>query len=284
MKKIIIMALSVMTLTACNNGKMQEENDAAQHIIDSLKAANSSQAAELDEMMDMINQVNEGFRIIKEAEGRVDVSDGNIEGDRKVQIAENMAFIQQTMQQNRELISQLKDKIARSGGALKSLSKQIEMLEQQMTTQKARIDELEAQLAERDQVIAQQTEKIDQLNDNVAELTTENEEKTATVAAQDKELNKAWFVFGTKSELKEQGILQKGEVLKSGNFNKGYFTQIDIRYDKDIRLYSKSAELKTVHPAGSYQLTKDSQGQYELHITNPTEFWSTSKYLVIIVK
>lgn len=284
MKKIIIMVLGVMTLTACNYGKMQEENDAAQHIIDSLKAANNSQAAELDEMMDMINQVNEGFRIIKEAEGRVDVTDGNIEGDRKVQIAENMAFIQQTMQQNRQLIEQLKSKISRSNGALSSLSKQIEMLEQQMNTQKARIEELESQIAERDKVIAQQTDQIGQLNDNVAELTTENEEKTATVAAQDKELNKAWFVFGTKNELKDQGILQKGEVLKSGNFNKGYFTQIDIRYDKDIRLYSKSAELKTIHPAGSYQLTKDAQGQYELHITNPTEFWSTSKYLVIIVK
>lgn len=284
MKKIIIMVLGVMTLTACNYGKVQEENDAARHIIDSLKAANSSQAAELDEMMDMINQVNEGFRIIKEAEGRVDLTDGNIEGDRKVQIAENMAFIQQTMQQNRELINQLKSKISRSNGALKSLSKQIEMLEQQMTAQKARIDELEAHLSERDQVIAEQTEQIGQLNENVAELTTQNEEKTATVAAQDKELNKAWFVFGTKNELKDQGILQKGEVLKSGNFNKGYFTQIDIRYDKDIRLYSKSAELKTIHPAGSYQLTKDAQGQYELHITNPTEFWSTSKYLVIIVK
>lgn len=278
------MVLGVMTLTACNYGKIQEENDAAKHIIDSLKAANNNQAAELDEMMDMINQVNEGFRIIKEAEGRVDVTDGNIEGDHKVQIAENMAFIQQTMQQNRELIEQLKGKISRSNGALKSLSKQIEMLEQQMNTQKARIEELEAQIAERDQVIATQSEQIGELSNNVAELTTENEEKTATVAAQDKELNKAWFVFGTKSELKEQGILQKGEVLKSSNYNKGYFTQIDIRYDKDIRLYSKNAELKTVHPAGSYQLTKDAQGQYELHITNPTEFWSTSKYLVIIVK
>lgn len=284
MKKIIIMVLGVMTLTACNYGKMQEENDAAQHLIDSLKAANSSQAAELDEMMDMINQVNEGFRIIKEAEGRVDVTDGNIEGDRKMQIAENMAFIQQTMQQNRELIEQLKGKIARSNGSLKSLSKQIELLEQQMTAQRARIEELEAQLAERDEVITRQTEQIGQLHEDVAELTNQNEEKTATVAAQDKELNKAWFVFGTKSELKEQGILQKGEVLSNGNFNKGYFTQIDIRYDKDIRLYSKSAELKTIHPAGSYQLTKDAQGQYELHITNPNEFWSTSKYLVIIVK
>lgn len=283
MKKIMILVMGVMMLTACNMNK-SNENDEAQRIIDSLKMANSDQAAELDEMMEMINQVNEGFRIIKEAEGRVDVSDGNVEGNKKAQIAENMAFIQQTMQQNRELIDQLKKRVASSGNKLSSLAKQIELLEQQMTAQKNRIEELEAQLSARDEVIASQGEEISKLNENVNELTSENEAQAATVAAQDKELNKAWFVFGTKSELKEQGILQKGDVLKNGNFNKGYFTQIDIRTEKDIRLYSKSAKLLTTHPANTYQLTKDAEGQYELHITNPTEFWSTSKYLVILVK
>ena len=115
-------------------------------------------------------------------------------------------------------------------------------------------------------------------------LAAENTSKSQTVAAQDKQLNTAWFVFGTKSELKEQKILQNGDVLKSGNFNKDYFTKIDIRYDKEIKLYSKSAKLLTNHPAGTYKLEKDTKGQYVLHITNPTEFWSVSKYLVIQVR
>ena len=33
--------------------------------------------------------------------------------------------------------------------------------------------------------------------------------------------------LGTKSELKDQKILEKGDVLKSADFNKDYFTQID---------------------------------------------------------
>ena len=91
-------------------------------------------------------------------------------------------------------------------------------------------------------------------------------------------------MFGTKSELKEQNILKGGEVLRTNNFNKDYFTKIDIRVDKVIRLYSKSARLMTTHPEGSYSLDKDAQGQYTLRITDPARFWSVSKYLVITVK
>ena len=68
------------------------------------------------------------------------------------------------------------------------------------------------------------------------------------------------------------------------NFNKNYFTKIDIRVDKEIKLYSKSARMLTSHPAGSYTLQPDAQQQYVLRITNPQQFWSTSKYLVVLVK
>jgi hypothetical protein len=53
---------------------------------------------------------------------------------------------------------------------------------------------------------------------------------------------------------------------------------------KELKLYSKSAELLTAHPAGSYTLVRDNNKQYILKITNPDTFWSTSKYLVIEVK
>jgi hypothetical protein len=96
-------------------------------------------------------------------------------------------------------------------------------------------------------------------------------------------LNTAWFVYGTKSELKEQHIIKDGKVLQS-NFNREYFTKIDIRVDKEIRLYSRSAKLLTSHPASSYTLDQDAQKQYVLRIQNPQLFWSTSKYLVVLVK
>jgi ABC-type Zn uptake system ZnuABC Zn-binding protein ZnuA len=90
-------------------------------------------------------------------------------------------------------------------------------------------------------------------------------------------------VFGTKKELKEQNILKDGKVLQQ-NFNKDYFTKIDIRVDKEIKLYSRDAEMLTAHPASSYTLQRDANKQYVLRITNPEQFWSTSKYLVVLVK
>ena len=63
-------------------------------------------------------------------------------------------------------------------------------------------------------------------------------------------------MFGTKKELKEQRILADGKLMQS-NFNKNYFTKIDIRVDKEIKLYTKSAKILTVHPADSYKLSQD---------------------------
>lgn len=40
----------------------------------------------------------------------------------------------------------------------------------------------------------------------------------------------------------------------------------------------------TTHPNGSYAFEKDDEGLLTLKITNPQEFWSVSKYLVIQVK
>ena len=136
----------------------------------------------------------------------------------------------------------------------------------------------------RDIKIAEQETKINSLDKEVNELTTSNEEKAETVAKQEKELNTAWYVFGTKKELKEQRIIESGDVLKNKDFNQDYFTKIDIRVVKSIKLYSKSAKLLTSHPADSYKLEIDGQKQYTLYITNPQQFWSVSRYLVILVK
>ena len=287
MKKLLLLAVVAIAMVACKQEKDQENTevrDAAQATIDSLKAVNAAQAQELEDFMTLVDQVNEGFRLIKEAEGRVDITDGSMETNNKQKIAEDMEFIRQTMKSNKELIEQLKKKLSTSSNNLSSLSKQVEALELQLTEQDNRIKELQTQLAERDVVIEEQGKTINTLEENVSNLTTQNEQKAAEVAAQDKELNTAWYVFGTKRELKEQKILDSGDVLKNNDFNKGYFTKIDIRNEKDIRLYSKSATLLTSHPAGTYQLTKNGNGEYELHITDPASFWSVSKYLVVLVK
>ena len=145
------------------------------------------------------------------------------------------------------------------------------------------MQKLQAELHEKDIHIAELDQTVSNLNTSIASLKEESANKAATIVAQDKQINTAWYVFGTKKELQSQNIYEKGRVLQS-NFNKNYFTKIDIRIVKEIKLYSKSVKIMTAHPANSYQLLQDANKQYVLRINNPQSFWSTSKYLVVLVK
>ncbi len=283
MKKFFIFVACALSLSACN--MIGGQQDAAQQERDSLQRIINEKDMELDDILSTFNEVQEGIRRINEAEGRVTIAEvGPESASTKEVIRDNMDFIKEAMQQNRDMIAQLQEKLKNSSIKNTKMQKTIENLQAQIEAQAQRIQELEASLAEKDALIESQGEAIAGLSNNVVSLTEENKQKTEKVQQQDKELNTAWFVFGTKSELKEQKILSKGDILKSDDFNKDYFTKIDIRYDKDIKFYSKSAQLLSTHPAGTYQLVKDKQGQYELHITNPQKFWSVSKYLVVQVK
>ena len=277
MKRIVISLLALTVLMACNN-KKEEKNLASQNTIDSLTDI-------VNQKNNEFNDIQEGFREINEAEGRVNIARNNGETNAKADIMENISFIKRTMQLNKERIAKLREQLKESSFNTSKLQATIESLNKELESKTARIEELQAELDSKNAHIAHQDKQISELTTNVNSLTADNAAKARAVEQQDKQLNTAWYVFGTKKELREQHILEgTNKVLKGNNFNKDYFTKIDIRVDKVIKLYSKSAKLLTNHPAGSYSLDKDARGMYTLRITNPTTFWSVSKYLVVVVK
>lgn len=290
MKKLILTLAAVLTLTvACDTKKEKEQAiDTNAATIDSLRQALTQSQNESSDLIETLSQIQEGFDQINEAEGRVSVENNQGEKANKQAILENMAFIQRTMKLNRELIANLQQQLrntSQSDSRTKAkLEEMVANFTKQLEDKDKEIALLREELSKKDIQIAEQGEQINTLNENVSSLNQQNEEKARTVAAQDKELNTAYYVFGTKKELREQRILKKGDVLTQADFNKDYFTRIDLRVTKTIKLYSKNAKLMTKHPADSYTLDKDANGQYTLRITNPTEFWSISKYLVITVK
>ena len=283
MKKLIFVAAVAMAVASCNNDAVKKAELAATQQRDSLEQIISQKDNEINDMMTTLSDIEEGFREITEAQNRVTIAKSGEGTNTRQRIQENMQFIQSAMQQNKELINKLRQQVREStvkGGQLKKI---IDNLTQQMEVKDKQLQSLREELDKKDIHIAQLDEQVADLNTNVSSLTKENTQKSETISTQDKALHTAWFVFGTKKELKEQKILDDGEVLRA-NFNKEYFTKIDIRIDKEIKLYSKSAEILTHHPANSYQLTRDANKQYVLRILEPQTFWSTSKYLVIQVK
>lgn len=283
MKKLFLVAcVAAFCLTGCNNGK---NDSAAQNTAqaDSLNGIIAQKDSEINDLMGTLNEIEEGFQQISEAEHRVSLAKDGEGVNKKQKLKEDIQFIADRMKQNRELIAKLQKQLA--NGTLKGaqLQKTIEGLQKQLEEKDAQLQTLREELDKKDIHISELDETIGNLNTNVNNLTADNQQKAETISSQDKQLNTAWYVFGTKKELKGQRILEGGKVM-NGNFNKNYFTKVDIRNTTEIKLYSKSAKLLTAHPASSYSLVRDASQQYVLRISNPQIFWSTSKYLVILVK
>ena len=282
MKKLFFFAASLIMLASCNDGVKKAE-EAAQQQRDSLNQIIAQKDNEINDMMTTLSDIEEGFREITEAQNRVTIAKQGEGTNTTQRIKENFEFIQSVMKQNKELINKLKQQVRESTVRSEQLKKIIDNLTQQMEVKDKQLQALREELDKKDIHIAELDEKVADLSTDVSNLKEDNTQKDATISTQDKQLNTAWFVFGTSKELKEQKILVDGKVLQQ-NFNKDYFTKIDIRIDKEIKLYSKSVKMLTTHPESAYTLQRDANKQYVLRITDPQLFWSTSKYLVVLVK
>lgn len=303
MKKLFFIAACVLSLAACNQDKKPAISP-EQIQNDSLRAIITARDNEINDMMGTLNEIQQGFAEINEAENRVTVAKDGEGRDKTAVIKENIQFIAQRMQENRELIKKLQEQLRTTGFKGEQMQKAIESLNAQLVEKDKELRALRAELEKKNIHIQELDQTISGLNSDVAALQTdkqnlqtdkqnlqtekqnlqnESNKKTETINTQDKQLNTAWFAFGTKKELKRQNVLVKGKVLQ-GSFNKNYFTKIDIRETRELKLYSNNAKILTSHPTSSYSLTKDASGQYVLRISDPTTFWSTSKYLVVQVK
>ncbi len=283
MKKLIAlcMLLAAVCFIGCKETVVEVDDGSAK--IDSLELINKMKDAQINDLLATFNEIEEGLRLISETEDQVTIlknSEGTVKTD---EIKTYMQTISDQMKLNRELMAKLQQQLRESTVKAEQLRLAIDALTQRLETKEQEMQALRDELQKKDIHIAELDAVIKTLNSNVADLKEDNTKKDQTISTQDKTLNTAWYVFGTKKELREQKIIDGDQIL-SAKFNQDYFTKIDIRVDKEIKLYSKYAKILSSHPAASYALSIDANKQYVLRIKQPELFWSTSKYLVILVK
>ena len=213
---MLIAAACLLALVACK----QKGNDPVQEALlqqrDSLTRIIEQKDNEIDDMMATMNDIQEGFRAINEAEERVTLAKAG-EGSTSVErIRENIEFIQGQMQQNRELISKLRNQLRQSTVKGDQLRRTLESLTQQLEEKDVQLRQLQAELEAKDVQIGELNQQVTTLSTNVSNLKEESSQKSQTMS--------------------------------------------------------------------SYTLLQDANKQYILRITNPQLFWSTSKYLVVLVK
>ena len=284
MKKLFILLLvSAGVLFSCTNVKESKEYKELQAERDSLLMHRVTADSEVAEMMAVIDDVEENFNQIREAEKYLAMQSaekGELSANTKQRINDNFKMINEILQKNKAQLADLNKKYASSTGQVGTLKRTIERLNQEMQESANRINDLQTELSRRDETIAQ-------LSTNVTELSDHLEEQSVTIREQEKSLNTAYYVFGTARELKDQKILSGGflrstRVLDEA-FNKDYFLKIDIREVTRIPLYDKKAKLWSTHPEGTYEFEKGDDGNLTFVITDTQRFWSLTKYLIIEV-
>lgn len=278
-----MLLVAVVAAWSCGGGEREQAMRIAL-LQDSLESIIEAKEAELNDVVGTMNEILAGFEEINLAEGRIVKNADDVERDRSGEIEENMNFIRRTLAVNKERIALLESQLAASGAKSSKLAATIDNLNRQLEAKQSEIAELEAELREKEILLSEQSSDIADLQQTQTELIGEGQRARATIEAQDRDLHRSWYVFGTKKELKSQRILDDGEVLTQGSYNEAYFTEVDTRNLTELKLYSKGAKLLTSHPEGSYVLARDAQKEYVLRITDAERFWSVSRYLVIQVK
>lgn len=283
MRKYLALLAGALIIASCQN--IQQENEQLTSRNDSLITALQQKNAELESVLTAISDIQAGFDKINEAEGRISIDeDGEMKTSDQTKMKESLDYISKTMESNRKKIEELEDKLKSSTGENASLKKLIKSLNNQLTDKSQQIASLKAELSQRETRISELGDTIKALAEDVKELHEVNQAKEEKIVQQDKQLNRAWYVYGTAKELKERSILKNGKVLTENDFDVTYFTPIDVRNDVSFPLYSKHAEILTTHPASSWHMDENDGGELTLVIDDPARFWSVSRFMVIKVR
>lgn len=276
MKKLVSIPLFAAAITICSCNGNSKANIELQEKNDSLMAAIEQRDASIDEMLECIRIVEEGFSKINEAQGRISVS-GESDMNRKAKLQEDVQYIIGQLDKNSSYIARLKKMVAGNEKASKELKGVISNLEKQLEAKNSELAALAEQLKQKDIHIAE-------LNNIIDGLTQENTAQELRMIEKEKEMNKVWYVIGTKKELKNEKILSGGDILLEKEANMDYFTATDRNDISEIATHTKRAKLLSAHPEGSYAFEKDANGMDVLKITDKNTFWSLTRYLVIQVR
>ncbi len=288
MYTIRIVAL-MLGVSACTDVKQTEEYQDLLSVKEQLETELHTQTQQNKEIIRFVTQIEDNLAAVREREmGIVNVKNepGMNQSDRVTLI---VAEIGTYFEENRSLLRKLEERVKsrdkKNADLLKLVDIQrrlIEEKEAQISTLLQTINQLNGQLENTVLVKNEEIEAHKQELYQVKDKLTRTEVRQAT----------AYYRAGSRKELLKKGVITKeGGVLGMGKsvtvsskLNPETFVPLDIRSTREIDLGdSDKQQLISVHPRNTYYFEKTSNGATYLKIKDPNQFWSISKYLVVVV-
>ena len=200
---------------------------------------------------------------------------------------------------NADTRQKLLQSIGDIGSALKENRKKINDLQARMKSFRGKIaglntlvDNLKKTLQEREHAIADLEIKVQGLEATVTEKTKAIAEKEIVIDDQLRTINTAYYVIGTKDELKKKGIITDeggflwgllgSTTIMSSGVDPSSFTPLDKTKEQLIPVQGKIEEILPRRNPNLFATAQQDENRSALTIVSPVQFWQ-DKYLVIVV-
>ena len=289
MRKIsIIAAFGALMFTQCQQGPSRQElmtsNDSLQRVVVQKDSA-------IYAIMGTFTSIEDNLQAIKDKENIIALTANGTESkqSREEKINGDIQMIYNMLLDNREQVSKLQSQLKKANVKTKELQQMIASLESKLQDKDEEILRLTQELESSNLKIEGLNNLVANLNASIDSLRREDALKIATIEGQDEALNTAYYVIGSEKELKDMGVLDKkgkfavGSKKARKDFDNSVFTSIDIREQTSFNLNgAKKARVVTAHPLDSYTIYGQKPVD-SLVVNNYYKFWSSSKYLVIVL-
>jgi hypothetical protein len=296
-----LIALAVVATTGCNQAELKKALAEAK----TAEAQKDSLLTEVLETTQFVSDVNSELAKAKSMAVKSASSDPGVPGakkdreerqaalDRVKQVIARLNESETKLAETESRAKQSRQRNARLLAQIETFKKTVDDLRSTAEQQKS---EYEAALAEKDTQIATLAGRVDTLSNEKSALESSNVALTDTVANLTTYKNTVYYAVGTEDELKKRGIVTKegskflifgGTRLEPAReLDPAAFTAIDKSTQTSIPLPRSDKKYKIVSRQSpgylNSNVTKDGKVQGTVEIGQPEQFWSPSKYLILV--
>ena len=289
MKKLInsisILLAAAALFTSCKNVEESDQYKQLQSRVDSLNRANKQLAANYNETLDMLNEIESGFNEISAAESKLIALNLENQGDtvsRKDIMLNQVDKIKDKIAAQQNKIDNLQAQLSKSNAKNKTLTATIARMQKELDDKTAVIEDLQRTVSEQLARINVLDSTVTSLEKDVAGLQEQNASQQERIKSQDTDMNAVHYICGTESELTEwhlfekKGLFDSGRLMDLSNTNADFKT-FDRRRVTVIPTNGKRIKLLTNHPDGSYSIEPHEAGTESIMINDSDTFWSISR-------
>lgn len=287
MKNIFLLVSASLLLFSCNQNKTALNNtqyDSLVSIINERDEAITTLAISFNDVESNLDSITSKQQIIS----LNSIKSGEFSESQKTRINNEIIAINELMNKNKLKLEELTKQNKKSSIKNIALEKTIKTITNQLAQKQKELVALNTTLATL-------YFKVEILETSVDYLIHENEIQADVIENNNATLHTAYYVIGKSHSLLDAKIIDaKGGVLGIGktteinnDIDNEKFIKIDYTLTTSLPINSKGVKIITSHSTKSYTLETDVDDKNKvtnLVITNPTLFWSASKYLVVVTK